>query len=120
MSKTFCKTLEESLAGSQIKASMDLDGNISFKRLDGGRLILQEFTSATGRQGSRTPSPGQGDKISLTGSGPVNSRVSNYSSSMQIENNEVSLAYTPIEAIADLSISALFIETQENSEKSVR
>ena len=116
--ENFLQTLEESLAGSQIKASMDLDGNISFKRLDGGRIILQEFTSATGRQGSWTPSPGQGDTISLTGSGPVNSKISNYSSNIQLKTNEVSLAYIPIEG-ADLSISALSIETQEDSEKAL-
>ena len=116
--ENFLQTLEESLAGSQIKASMDLDGNISFKRLDGGRIILQEFTSATGRQGSWTPSPGQGDTISLTGSGPVNSQISNYSSNIQLKTNEVSLAYIPIEG-ADLSISALSIETQEDSEKAL-
>ena len=46
--ENFLQTLEESLVGSPIKASMDLDGNITFKRLDGGRIILQEFTSATG------------------------------------------------------------------------
>ena len=31
---------------------MDLDGNISFTRRDGGKIILQEFTSATGRKGT--------------------------------------------------------------------
>ena len=54
--------IEESLAGSEIKASMDLDGNVSFTRRDGGKIILQEFTSATGRRALDTE-PGQGDEI---------------------------------------------------------
>ena len=63
--ENFIQTLEETLATSEIKVSMDLDGNINFKRIDGGEIILQEFTSATGRHGSWKPSPGQGDTISL-------------------------------------------------------
>ena len=50
--ENFIQTLEETLATSEIKVSMDLDGNINFKRIDGGEIILQEFTSATGRHGS--------------------------------------------------------------------
>ena len=53
--ENFIQTLEETLATSEIKVSMDLDGNINFKRNDGGKIILQEFTSATGRQGSWKP-----------------------------------------------------------------
>ena len=68
--ENFIQTLEENLATSEIKVSMDLDGNITFKRKDGGKIILQEFTSATGRQGSWTPNPGQGEFFSLNGTGP--------------------------------------------------
>ena len=70
--ENFLQNIEESLAGSEIKASMDLDGNISFTRRDGGKIILQEFTSATGRKGTWTPSAGQGDEIFLEGNGLIN------------------------------------------------
>ena len=56
--ENFIQTLEETLAPSEIAASMDLDGNITFKN-DGGKIILQEFTSATGRQGSGLQVPGK-------------------------------------------------------------
>ena len=116
--ENFLQTLEESLVGSTIKPSMDLDGNITFKRMDGGRIILQEFTSATGRKGSWTPSAGQGETISLNGKGLVQSKMANYSSTSQIKTDETSLTYIPIEG-ADLSISTLSIKTQEGSEKAL-
>ena len=116
--ENFLQTLEESLVGSTIKSSMDLDGNITFKRMDGGRIILQEFTSATGRKGSWTPSAGQGETISLNGKGLVQSKTANYSSTSQVKTDETSLTYLPIEG-ADLSISTLSIETQEGSEKAL-
>ena len=42
--ENFLQTLEETLANSEINVTMDLDGNITFKRLDGGKIILQEFS----------------------------------------------------------------------------
>ena len=72
--ENFIQTLEETLAVSEIRVSMDLDGNITFKRKDGGKIILQDFTSATGRQGSWAPSPGR-VSLSLNGTGPVNSNI---------------------------------------------
>ena len=112
----FLQTLEEILAISEIDVDMDLDGNIYFKRLDGGKIILQEFTSATGRQGSWTPSPGQGDRVHLAGTGNVGAKiVQNQTSDIAYETN---LPYVPIEG-AELSISNLSIQTQADSESAL-
>jgi flagellin len=67
----FVLALEKSLAGSNISVSMDTDGNVQFKREDGGKIALQAFTSATGKQASWTPAAGQGDAQALDGSGAV-------------------------------------------------
>ena len=61
---------------------------------------------------------GQGEAISLNGKGSVQAKMVNYSSTSQTKTNETSLAYIPIEG-ADLSISTLSIETQEDSEKAL-
>jgi flagellin len=116
--ENFLQTLEESLAGSAIKANMDLDGNITFKRLDGGRIILQEFISATGRQGSWSPSAGQGETISLNGKGTVQTNTNGYTAITETTSKEPGLSYIPIEG-ADLPISTLSIETQDDSEKAL-
>ena len=49
---------------------MDTDGNVFFKRDDGGQIILQEFTSATGKTGSWNPGSGMAIP-QLDGSGAV-------------------------------------------------
>ena len=117
--ENFIQTLEETLAASDIKVSMDLDGNITFKRKDGGKVILQEFTSATGRQGSWTPSPGQGDNISLDGSGFINT-ANSYSIASEVKAlDENNLTYIPIED-AELAISALSVKTHEESQSSLK
>jgi flagellin len=67
----FLTKMEKTLAGSGISASMDTSGNIYFNRADGGKLILQEFNSATGRRGTWTPGSGQGDALELSGGGAV-------------------------------------------------
>jgi flagellin len=67
----FVESLEEALLGSGIKTTMDTDGNVFFKRDDGGQIILQEFTSATGKTGNWTPGSGMGNSIALDGTGPV-------------------------------------------------
>ena len=67
----FVRALEKSLAGSNIDVTMDTDGIVQFKREDGGQIILQSFTSATGKEGMWTPKAGQGDAQSLDGSGAV-------------------------------------------------
>jgi flagellin len=68
----FVKSLENSLAGSSISVSMDTNGNVAFKRADGGDLILTEFTSATGKSATWIPGAGLGDAVSLAGNGAVN------------------------------------------------
>ena len=67
----FVRALEKSLAGSNIAVTMDTDGNVQFKRQDGGQIVLQSLTSATGKQATWTPKAGQGDTQSLDGSGAV-------------------------------------------------
>ena len=67
----FVRALEKSLAGSNIDVTMDTDGNVQFKRKDGGQIVLQSLTSATGKQATWTPKAGQGDAQSLNGSGVV-------------------------------------------------
>jgi flagellin len=67
----FVRALEKSLAGSNIDVTMDTDGNVQFKRQDGGQIVLQSLTSATGKQATWTPKAGQGDAQSLDGSGAV-------------------------------------------------
>jgi len=67
----FVRALEKSLAGSNIAVTMDTDGNVQFKRQDGGQIVLQSLTSATGKQATWTPKAGQGDAQSLNGSGAV-------------------------------------------------
>jgi len=67
----FLTKMEKTLAGSGISASMDTGGNIYFSRADGGKLVLQEFNSATGRRGTWTPGNGQGDALELNGGGAV-------------------------------------------------
>ncbi len=119
--ENFIQTLEETLAISEIKVSMDLDGNINFKRIDGGEIILQEFTSATGRQGTWKPSPGQGDTISLSGTGIIDvmkSYASNTTSTAPAESKEPALSYIPIEG-ADTPISNLSIETESDSQSAI-
>ncbi len=116
--ENFIQTLEETLANSEIKVNMDLDGNITFKRNDGGKIILQDFTSATGRQGSWNPSPGQGDSIGLDGAGSIkttNNQLVSETSSIPKD----SLTYTLIEG-ADLPLSNLSIETQINSQSALK
>ena len=115
--ENFIQTLEETLAPSEIAASMDLDGNITFKRNDGGKIILQEFTSATGRQGSWSPSPGQGEYLSLTGTGQINPNTIS-STVSKSSNSEPSLTYTLIDR-ADLPLSNLSIETQSDSQSAL-
>ena len=115
--ENFIQTLEETLAPSEIAASMDLDGNITFKRNDGGKIILQEFTSATGRQGSWAPSPGQGENLSLPGTGQINPNTIS-STVSKSSNSETSLTYTLIDG-ADLPLSNLSIETQSDSQSAL-
>jgi flagellin len=67
----FVLALEKSLAGSNISVAMDTDGNVQFKREDGGQIVLQSLTSATGKKATWTPKAGQGDAQIVDGSGAV-------------------------------------------------
>ena len=126
---SFLQKLEESLFGSEISASMDLDGNIFFNRKDGGLIILQEFTSAAGRQGSWTPDPGQGQKITLTGKGIIEPSTTSMlsltnSSSMATKNltltdSSATTTYVPIGDEAQLAVSNISISTQKDSELAI-
>ena len=50
---------------------MDVNGNVFFRRKDGGAIILQSFTSANGKAATWTPDSGQGTSYSLAGTGSV-------------------------------------------------
>ena len=67
----FLKKLENTLDGSGITASMDTNGNVYFNRADGGKIVLESFSSVTGRKGTWTPGTGQGDAAALSGGGAV-------------------------------------------------
>lgn len=87
----FVESLEEALLGSGIKTTMDTDGNVFFKRDDGGKIILQEFTSATGKTGNWSPGSGMGNSVALDGSGAVlGYTTSTTSTSSGGNNNSVS------------------------------
>ena len=77
----FVEAVEDAILGSDIKVSMDTDGNVFFRRDDGGQIILQSFTSATGKTGSWNPGSGQGDAVALDGNGSVPLTVNLASSS---------------------------------------
>ena len=67
----FLKKLENTLDGSGIAASMDTNGNVYFNRADGGKIVLESFTSTAGRKGTWTPATSQGDAAALSGGGAV-------------------------------------------------
>ena len=67
----FLKKLENTLDGSGIAASMDTNGNVYFNRADGGKIVLESFTSTAGRKGTWTPATSQGDAAALSGAGAV-------------------------------------------------
>lgn len=105
--ETFVRALEKSLAGSNISVNMDTDGNVNFKRADGGQVILQSFTSATGKTGTWTPKSGQGAALSLDGSGAV-------------AGAEVtSTGGTTTVAAGGTSVAQISIATQESASKAL-
>jgi flagellin len=83
---------------------MDTDGNVFFRRSDGGQIILQEFTSATGKTGLWTPATGQGDGVALDGKGAVPLTVNLTSSSSSTSSTNVSLSGGGSSSIAELNI----------------
>ena len=106
----FADSLEEALLGSSIKATMDTDGNIFFKREDGGQIILQEFTSATGKTGQWRPSSGQGENVTLDGKGTVPLTVNLTSSGS---------SYSPLSGGGNESIAELNIQTQAGASSAI-
>jgi len=102
----FVRALEKSLAGSNISVAMDTDGNVQFKRQDGGQILLQSFTSATGKQASWTPRAGQGDALKLDGSGAV-------------AGAEVTSTGGTAPASGGTSVSQISIATQDSASKAL-
>ncbi|MFY8054202.1 MAG: flagellin [Limnohabitans sp.] len=102
----FFRGLEKTLAGSNIDVSMDLDGNVLFKRQDGGQIVLQSFTSATGKQGTWTPSGGQGEALKLDGKGAV-------------AGAEVTSSGGTTTVAGGTSVSQISIATQDSASKAL-
>ena len=94
----FVEAIEDAILGSNIKVSMDTDGNVFFRRDDGGQIILQSFTSATGKTGSWNPASGQGDAVALDGTGSIPLTVNLASSSGGSSN------YSPLSGGGNASI----------------
>ena len=104
----FVEAVEDALLGSNIKTSMDTDGNVFFRRDDGGQIILQSFTSATGKSGSWNPGSGQGDSVVLDGKGSVPLTV-NLTSSNSSSN------YSPVSGGGNQSIAEISVTTQSGA-----
>ncbi len=62
---SFLKSLNKTLAGSNITASMDLQGNLFLGDQLGGTVAVTGYSSAAGQSASWTPTAGQGDALSL-------------------------------------------------------
>jgi flagellin len=60
--------LNDVLGGSTIRASMDVDGNISFTDTTGGTIALTVFNSSRGLSATWSPEAGQGDDLAISGS----------------------------------------------------
>ena len=105
----FVEAIEDSLLGSNIKTSMDTDGNVFFRRDDGGQIVLQSFTSATGKTGSWNPGSGQGDAVALDGTGSVPLTVNLTSSSGG------SSSYSPLSGGGNASIAEITVTSQQGA-----
>ena len=105
----FVEAIEDAILGSNIKVSMDTDGNVFFRRDDGGQIILQSFTSATGKTGSWTPGSGQGDAVALDGTGSVPLTVNLASSSGGSSN------YSPLSGGGNASIAEITVTSQQGA-----
>ena len=106
----FVEAVEDALLGSKIKTSMDTDGNVFFRRDDGGQIILQSFTSSTGKSGNWTPQSGQGDAVALDGTGSVPLTVNLTSSSGGSSTN-----YSPLSGGGNASIAEITVTTQQGA-----
>ena len=105
----FVEAVEDAILGSDIKVSMDTDGNVFFRRDDGGQIVLQSFTSATGKTGSWNPGSGQGDAVALDGNGSVPLTVNLASSSGGNSN------YSPLSGGGNASISEITVTSQQGA-----
>ena len=105
----FVEAVEDAILGSDIKVSMDTDGNVFFRRDDGGQIILQSFTSATGKTGSWNPGSGQGDAVALDGTGSVPLTVNLTSSSGGSSN------YSPLSGGGNASIAEISVTSQQGA-----
>ncbi len=109
----FVESLEEALLGSGIKTTMDTDGNVFFKRDDGGKIILQEFTSATGKTGQWTPGSGMGNSIALDGTGSVEGFVTTTSTSGS------SSSYSPVSGGGNTSVANIDITSSTGAQTAI-
>ncbi|MDA9719134.1 flagellin [Betaproteobacteria bacterium] len=109
----FVEAIEDALLGSDIKVSMDTDGNVFFRRDDGGAIILQSFTSATGKAGSWTPGSGQGDAVALDGTGSVPLTVNLTSNSTGSSN------YSPVSGGGSQAIAEISVTTQDGASTAI-
>ena len=106
----FVEAIEDAILGSNIKVSMDTDGNVFFRRDDGGQIVLQSFTSATGKTGSWNPGSGQGDAVALDGTGSVPLTVNLASSS-----GGSTTTYSPVSGGGNSSIAEISVTTQQGA-----
>ncbi|MDA9690088.1 flagellin [Betaproteobacteria bacterium] len=109
----FVEAIEDAILGSNIKVSMDTDGNVFFRRDDGGQIVLQSFTSATGKTGSWNPGSGQGDAVALDGTGSVPLTVNLSSNSGSNAN------YSPLSGGGNQSISEITVTTQQGASDAI-
>ena len=110
----FVEAIEDALLGSNIKATMDTDGNVFFRRDDGGQIILQSFTSATGKTGRWTPGSGQGDAVALDGKGSVPLTVNLTSNSSTSSSN-----YSPVSGGGNQAIAEITVTTQDGASTAI-
>jgi len=61
----FAATINDALAGSSIKASMDTDGTVYFSDSTGGTISLTSFNASSGNAATWTPATGQGDAVTV-------------------------------------------------------
>ena len=61
----FASTVNDALAGSSIKASMDTDGTIYFSDSTGGTISLTSYTASSGNAATWSPATGQGDAVTV-------------------------------------------------------
>ena len=109
----FVEAVEDALLGSNIKVSMDTDGNVFFRRDDGGQIVLQSFTSATGKAGSWTPGSGQGEAVALDGNGAVPLTVNLASNSTGSSN------YSPVSGGGSQAIAEISVTTQDGASTAI-